>query len=172
MTDSRLRFLANRRVRRWLIAMSVGLIFWLLISLTVAYALTRRHGPRSDEAVPNLGDWKLETHRLKTSDGEELGASFAEGRAEGPSVLVLHGHGGRRSHSLRRAKLLATQGCAALMISLRAHGDSTGEFDDAGYRARRDVCAAVEFLERRRPGRPIIIDGNSMGAAAAIFAGA
>ena len=52
----------------------------------------------------------------------------------------------------------------------RAHGDSTGEFDDAGYGARRDVCAAVEFLERRRPGRPVIVDGNSLGSAAAIFA--
>ena len=36
--------------------------------------------------------------------------------------------------------------------------------------ARRDVYAAVEFLERRHPGRPVIVDGNSMGAAAAIFA--
>jgi pimeloyl-ACP methyl ester carboxylesterase len=32
------------------------------------------------------------------------------------------------------------------------------------------VIAAVEFLERERPGRPIIVNGNSMGAATAIFA--
>ena len=46
----------------------------------------------------------------------------------------------------------------------------TGEIDDAGYSARHDVFAAVDFLERRRPGRPVVIDGNSMGSAAAIFA--
>jgi uncharacterized protein len=162
---------AMRRVRRWLIFTTVVMAVWLLTSLAVAYALTRRHGRRSVEPLPYIADWKLESLRLKTSDGEELGAWFAEGRAEGPSVLVLHGHGGRRSNSLRLGKMLASQGCAVLMISLRAHGDSTGEFDDVGFSARRDVFAAVDFLERRRPGRPVIIDGNSMGSAAAVFAG-
>jgi pimeloyl-ACP methyl ester carboxylesterase len=56
------------------------------------------------------------------------------------------------------------------MITLRAHGDSTGEFNDMGYSARHDVAAAVEFLERRLPGNPIIIHGLSMGGAAAVFA--
>jgi alpha-beta hydrolase superfamily lysophospholipase len=143
---------------------------WLLSSLAVAYALTCRHGPRTDEGTPNDADWKLESHRLKTSDGEELGAWFVEGMKDGPSVLILHGHKGRRWNSLRLGKLLSSQGCSVLLISHRAHGDSTGEFDDAGYSARRDVYAAVEFLERRRPGRPVIVDGNSLGSAAAIFA--
>ena len=82
MTDSRLRFLANRRVRRWLIALSVGAVFWLFCSLAVAYALTHRRGARSDEPVPSIADLKIETHRLKTRDGEELGAWFIEGRAD------------------------------------------------------------------------------------------
>ena len=33
---------------------------WLLSSVVVAYALTRRHGPRTVEPVPQIGDWKLE----------------------------------------------------------------------------------------------------------------
>jgi alpha-beta hydrolase superfamily lysophospholipase len=85
-------------------------------------------------------------------------------------VLILHGYKGKRRNSLRRGKLFSSHGCSVLMISHRAHGDSTGEFDDAGYGAPRDVCAAVEFLEQRRPGRPVIVDGNSLGSAAAIFA--
>ena len=36
--------------------------------------------------------------------------------------------------------------------------------------ARQDVWAAVDFLEERRPGRPVIVSGNSMGSAAAVFA--
>jgi alpha-beta hydrolase superfamily lysophospholipase len=64
----------------------------------------------------------------------------------------------------------ARRGCSVLLISLRAHGDSTGEFNDIGYGARHDVVAGVEFLEKLRPGRPIILHGVSMGAAAAIFA--
>ncbi len=85
-------------------------------------------------------------------------------------MLLLHGHRGSRWNCLGRAELLAKHGCSVLLISLRAHGDSTGEFDDIGYSARHDVVAAVEFLERRRPGEPIVVLGTSMGAAAATFA--
>jgi alpha-beta hydrolase superfamily lysophospholipase len=56
------------------------------------------------------------------------------------------------------------------MISLRAHGDSTGNVNDFGFSARHDVAAAVEFLEQRRPGRPIAVLGTSLGSAAALFA--
>ena len=66
--------------------------------------------------------------------------------------------------------MLAAEGCTVLLVSLRAHGDSSGEYNDIGYGARHDVIAAVDFLERRRPGKPIVIHGTSMGAAAAVFA--
>ena len=95
--------------------------------------------------MPKIGEWKLESHRLKTSDGEELGAWFVERKDEGPSVLILHGHGGKRWNSLRRGKLLSSHGCSVLMISHRAHGDSTGEFDDAGYKRGATFCPAVAF---------------------------
>jgi pimeloyl-ACP methyl ester carboxylesterase len=59
-----------------------------------------------------------------------------------------------------------------LLVSLRAHGDSTGQINDFGYSARHDVVAAVDFLEKQRPGSRILIEGHSMGAAAAVFAAA
>jgi uncharacterized protein len=162
--------LANRRLRRWLMFTAVLATLWLASSMAAAYALTRRHGPRITEPTPEISGWALEDYRLKTSDGQELGAWFAAGKADGPSVLILHGHKGKRWNSVRRGKLFWSRGCSVLMITHRSHGDSTGDFDDVGYSARRDVCAAVEFLERRRPSRPVIIDGNSMGSAAAVFA--
>jgi alpha-beta hydrolase superfamily lysophospholipase len=57
-----------------------------------------------------------------------------------------------------------------LLVTLRAHGDSSGDLQDFGWSSREDVLAAVEWLERRRPGRPILLHGASMGAAAAVFA--
>ena len=57
-----------------------------------------------------------------------------------------------------------------LPVTLRAHGDSSGNSNDFGYSARLDVASAVAYLEARRPGRPIFILGASLGAAAATFA--
>ena len=94
-SQPRLTLFTNHRVRRGLIITAVLAVVWLVISLAVAYALTRRHGPRIAEATPEIGDWRLESHRLRTSDGEELGAWFVNGTDNGPSVLILHGHAGK-----------------------------------------------------------------------------
>ncbi len=164
------RFAKRPMIRRLILAGIVLCTAWLLVSSAIAYRLTRRHDPRFVEPAPGRGWERLESHRIATRDGEEIGAWFVDGRDDAPSVLVLHGHKGQRSNSLGRAELLAKEGYAVMMITHRAHGDSTGNFDDIGFGARHDVVAAVEFLEARRPGRPIIVDGISMGAAAAVFA--
>ncbi len=161
-----------RLTRRRLAALAVLLpLGWFVASLLFVYVLTRRPHARFAQPAPAVSWGTLEEHRLRTRDGETLGAWFLGGPADGPSVLVLHGYRGSRWNSLSAGEFFHVQGCAVLMISLRAHGDSTGEFNDFGYSARHDVVAAVEFLERQRPGRPIVVDGTSLGAAAAVFAG-
>jgi alpha-beta hydrolase superfamily lysophospholipase len=143
----------------------------MAISFAVAYKLTTRHRAMYPEPPPRVAWGTLEGHRLVADDGSHVGAWYAEGRAEAPSVLFLHGNGGNRSHCLSRAEILTTElGCSVMFISLRAHGDSEGDFNDIGYSARRDVAAAVEFLRARRPGRPVIVFGVSLGSAAAAFA--
>jgi pimeloyl-ACP methyl ester carboxylesterase len=114
----------------------------------------------------------LEGCRLETSDGESLGGWFHRGSPNAPCVIVLHGWSGSRWNSLPSAEFFARQECSVLLLSLRAHGDSSGDVNDFGFSARHDVVAAVEFVERELPGQPIIIEGHSMGAAAAIFAAA
>lgn len=161
----------RRRLRRLAVTGAILFLLWLSVSSVVAYKLTHRRGVRAEEVAPSPAWGSLESHRLRTRDGEEVGAWFLNGRPDAAGVLILHGHKGQRGHSLGRAELLAAHGYAVLMITLRAHGDSTGDYDDVGFGARNDVIAGVDFLESRRPGRPIIVDGNSMGAAAAVFAG-
>jgi uncharacterized protein len=143
---------------------------WLLVSLAVAHRLTQRNRPPFPEPGPTVDLGQFESLRLKTQDGHELGAWLVAGEEEAPSILLLHGNGGSRSGISSRGLIWASNGFPVLMVSLRAHGDSSGDFNDIGYGARNDVIAAVDFLERRRPGRPILIHGKSMGAAAAIFA--
>ena len=170
--EPRRRFLHRRRLRRWLILLTVAVPLWLLVSLVIAHRLTHRSKPRFDEPIPAVTWAEFEPLRLPTRDGHEIGAWFAEGRADFPSVVLIHGNGGGRASCLQRAELLEAEGYSVLPITVRAHGDSTGDFNDLGYSARHDIVAAVEFLERRRPGRPIFLHGASLGAAAATFASA
>ena len=160
----------RKHIRRCLILITILLAVWLSSSLGVAYKLTRRRRPPFPEPIPHVIRDKLVSYRFQTRDGQEIGAWFAAGKDDAPSVLLLHGNGGSRWNSRHRASILAEEGCAVLLISLRAHGDSTGEFNDIGYSARHDVIAAVEFLEHHRPAKSIVIDGVSMGAATAVFA--
>jgi alpha-beta hydrolase superfamily lysophospholipase len=165
-----IRHITWQRLKLGLVVLSALLALWLLASLAVAYRLTRRPQPPLPELLPTA-DWvKFESHRLKTSDGQEIGAWFVPGARDAPAILLVHGIGASRSACLSRARILATQGYSVLMITLRAHGDSTGDFNDMGYSARHDIVAAVDFLERRLPGNRIIIHGLSMGGAAAVFA--
>lgn len=159
-----------RRLRRRLIVLASLVPAWLLVSLLVAHRLTHRAHPRADEPAPRVSWAKFEPVRIATSDGHDLGAWFAPGREELPSVVLLHGNGGKRQDLLDRAEVLAGEGYSVLPVTLRAHGDSSGDFNDFGYSARRDVVSAVEFLEGRRPGRPVYVLGVSLGAAAATFA--
>ena len=84
----------------------------------------------------------------------QIGAWFVDKKSQAPSILVLHGNKGSRMNSLKRAEFLAQAGFAVLMISFRAHGDSTGDYNDIGFSAQHDVIAGVQFLEqKRRAGR-------------------
>lgn len=160
----------RRWLKRGLLLSTATLVLWLVVSFLVAYRLTRRPHPRFEEPAPTAGWGEFEPYRITTRDGEKLGAWLVRGEPDALSVLLLHGHGGSRRSGLARAESLASHGYSVLMVSIRAHGDSTGDFDDGGYSARHDVVAAVEFLERQRPGKPVAILGSSMGSAAAAFA--
>lgn len=121
------------------------------------------------EAIPDLPWAKVESLRLSTLDGQELGAWFMPGRADHSAAMLLHGNGGSRANCLDQAEWMTAAGFPVLLITMRAHGDSTGERNDFGYSARADVIAGVDWLERKHPGHPIVW-GRSMGSAAALFA--
>lgn len=160
----------RRRSVRVAILLGALLAAWLLGSSLIAYRLTRRPRAWFPEPAPVVSWGPIEGVRLTTHDGQEIGGWFVDRATDAPSVVVLHGNKGSRRNSIARGEFLASAGCAVLMISLRSHGDSTGDFNDFGLGARHDVVSAVEFLERRRPGRPIVVLGTSLGSAAAAFA--
>ncbi len=163
-------FFRCRRLRRMGLVLGILLGLWFFASWGCVYLLTRRARPPFAEPAPVVAWGRLETLRLPTADGQEIGAWFVAGPEAGPSILLLHGNGESRRASLPLAEFFARQGCSVLLVSLRAHGDSSGEVNDIGYSARHDVVAAVDYLEQRRKYRPILVQGTSLGAAAALYA--
>src|SRR5262245_56088406 len=123
----------RRRALRWVISVTSLLVIWLLVASVVAFRLTRRPRAWFAEPAPMVKWGLLRSHRIQTRDGQEIGAWFADSLKGTPSVLVLHGNKGSRANSLSRAEMFASRGHAVLMISLRAHGDSTGDYHDVGF---------------------------------------
>ncbi len=156
--------------RRLLVILLAGLVVWFGSSAFVAWKLTRRPRPPFPEPPPRVAWAEVEPHRLQTDDGQELGAWLVRGDRKKGCVLLLHGYRNSRSQMLPVMQCLAEAHFTVLAITLRAHGDSTGEVNDLGLSARHDVVAAVEFLQKECPRRPIYIVGRSLGAATAIFA--
>jgi alpha-beta hydrolase superfamily lysophospholipase len=170
MLSNPLSLFHRRGFRRACLALGVLVILWLIASWFCVYRLTRRERPPFAEPAPAVRWGQIEALRLPTADGQELGAWFVPGPDNGPSVLLLHGNGECRRSGVPLAEFFVKQGCSVLLLSLRAHGDSTGEVNDIGYSARHDVVAAVGYLEQRREDRPTLVQGTSLGAAAALYA--
>src|SRR5262245_40127638 len=93
---------------------AVAVLLWLGSSYGIAYRLTRRPHPRRDEPAPALAGATVQTFRLATEDGEDLGAWFHPGRPDRPLVVLLHGNGSDRSSCLDQAEALAQDGCSVL----------------------------------------------------------
>lgn len=156
--------------RRLIIVALTGLAFWLGSSACVAWRLTRRSSAPYVEALPHIDSARVEGHRLETSDDQQIGAWLVRGERQMGCVVLLHGNGESRRQMLPVMQVLADAHFTVLAISIRAHGDSSGEINDIGWSARHDVIAAVSFLQRRFPGQSVYVVGRSLGAAAAIFA--
>lgn len=114
--------------------------------------------------------------RLTASDGVSLSGWYFP-RAGDRAAVVVHGRNSNRIQDeipgVRRgehiADFLLANGFAVLLFDLRGHGDSGGDRYSLGYYERRDVAAAIEFVQRRGYAeRRIALLGVSLGAGAVL----
>ncbi|SDU28438.1 alpha/beta fold hydrolase [Jiangella alkaliphila] len=90
-------------------------------------------------------------------------------RGAGPLVVSVPGVGDLRSSYRFLAPVLADAGFRVATVDLRGHGDSDTTFTDYGDAATGDDIVA---LIRELGGGPAVVIGNSLGAAAAVWAAA
>jgi hypothetical protein len=133
----------RRRLRRVGIAFAAILAgYWLV--LPVAVAIYATHRPRADVAPASLGH-PYEHVTLSTSDGLALAAWYVASRNGGAVIL----YPSRRS-TLAQARMLVRHGYGVLLVDARGYDESEGDANAFGWDGRRDVDAAVAWLDRRR----------------------
>lgn len=106
-------------------------------------------------------------------DGYRLAATVFE--PSGPVraiVLIASATAVPRGYYAKFARYLASQGFQAVTFDYRAIGDSRPEEGLRGFKARMrdwaalDLVAAVDFVERLAPGKPLLYVGHSFGGQA------
>lgn len=160
---------------------ALGRAIGLLIGAYVAYVAVRGSrlllkpevrpfAPEWAEAPATPADLGLpyEDVRFTTDDGVTLsGWLVPAARETKTAVVVLHGFGGHRLPELATVVPWLRERHHVLQFDFRGHGQSGAGDVTLGAAERRDVAAAVSFLEHRAMG-PIALFGISMGAATAI----
>ncbi|MFU8888393.1 MAG: alpha/beta hydrolase [Trueperaceae bacterium] len=110
---------------------------------------------------------------LTTSDGIDVVAHLVPVEAPKAVAVFLSGiHRPSVTAFFGHAAMLREQGYAALLVEMRAHGESGGTRIALGFEEPRDVQAAVAYLRAHPDYReaPIVAFGLSLGGATAINA--
>lgn len=131
---------------------------------------------RATEAVL-VNEWVVNARtprriQVRSDDGTALAGRMIPGTKRlRPWVLLLHGIGGSWRDSLAFSRIYAAHDCNIMLVDMRAHGESEGEWTGSGWLDRRDIIAWCSWIiARTGEEAQIIIHGTGMGATAALFA--
>ena len=160
----------SERLKLWSVRLAAGCLLVVLAwgggSLAAVWWLTGRSGG----AEPYTAINSFEHFVTIASDGVPIALSYAAPSARSPIVVLLHGNGGNGQSRLADGVRLLAEGYACLLVTHRAHGTSGGDVNDFGWSAQHDVMAAVRWVETHHADQPVFLWGQSLGAAAALFA--
>jgi uncharacterized protein len=149
------------------------LVVWLLVGYLATMPVVGNHPFwRQLRAWPQDFGLKAEDVYFPADDGILLHAWYIPAESAPRGTLILaHGIDGNASDMLPRAWFLARDHYNTLVVDLRAHGQSGGDYATPGYLEARDILGALAYLRHvRHQGGPIAVFGHSYGAVAAIYA--
>ncbi len=144
----------------------VTLFFGLVISWFIGGALVAP----ANHPVKLPRDLAVEPVSFASTSGATIQGWLVAGETNRGVVILQHGIRADKSTLVSRAKLLSQAGYTVLMFDFQAHGESIGQQITLGYLESRDSQAAVDYIKKRFPGKPIAVIGVSLGAAAAALA--
>ncbi|MBL7825414.1 MAG: alpha/beta fold hydrolase [Saprospiraceae bacterium] len=143
----------------------MGIKPWRMVPAENAWKFPNGYKP-SDFGV------EAETLKVKTADGLNLSALVINSRLDTTYgvMVMLHGISNCKETNLPAARMLSDSGYACLLLDLRAHGESDGEYCTFGYTEKHDLKTVADTVSARFPGKPIGIWGASLGGAISLQA--
>ncbi len=149
---------------------TAGLLLTVLLvpALLAARKLVLRPDPDPPADPAALG-LPYEEVAFPTEDGLTLRGWFIPAPAPARGTIIFcHGHSGSMDGDIAYVPAFHQHGYSVLMFDFRAHGRSEGTRVSMGFHERKDVLAAIRFLESRGI-RAVGLLGFSMGGATAII---
>ena len=80
-------------------------------------------------------------------------------------AIVIHGYYGKGQDMIYFAKEYYNRGYNVLVVDLRGHGESQGDYIEMGWHDRLDIIDWTNYIVNKNPNSKIILHGVSMGAA-------
>jgi alpha-beta hydrolase superfamily lysophospholipase len=125
--------------------------------------------PQNNITPADLG-LTYETRRIDAGQSEWLEAWFMPSTSSSGVVLMFPGYATSKDTLLTPAAALHDMGYDALLVDFRGSGGSSGSDTTLGVREAEDVATSVAYARQAWPGKPIVLYGVSMGAAAVLRA--
>ena len=85
-------------------------------------------------------------------------------------VIAVHGYYGQGQDMVYFAKEYYNRGYNVLIVDLRGHGESQGNYIGMGWHDRLDIIDWANYIINKNPNSKIILHGVSMGAATVMMA--
>lgn len=111
-----------------------------------------------------------ETHKFSAEGGRELEAWYIPAKRSRGIVAVFHGFGRSKANHLSTARQLHDLGYDSLLVDFYGYGGSAGSYSTIGWLEALDVAAAAKHARALAGGKPVVLLGTSMGAAAVLRA--
>jgi uncharacterized protein len=125
--------------------------------------------PRNRRTPLDVG-LSYERHVFAGAHGLPLEAWLVPASSDHGVVVLFHGHAASKDQLLRVAQAFHQMGYAALLVDFYGSGGSGGSDTSIGFFEAVDVGAAYRYAQSLGRGRPVILYGVSMGAAAILKA--
>jgi dienelactone hydrolase len=118
---------------------------------------------------PSDQNINFEEVSFTSSDGLTLPGWYMATTGSNKAVLQVHGRGANRTEGMRYAKSLVRAGYNVLAFDMRHPRQDPKIISSMGFHEKKDVTAALNFLEKEKDIKHIGLMGFSMGAATGII---